>query len=168
MNDRALPEFRVLCGTEDDEHYRYAKIDWLDDGDGVLMYEYGPERKLSRHEDGNTFDGVVGQEIDRSATTRIPFSDIEREEIRNVRIPSDLTQNLERLNGSPGPHDFTFSSTVLNASHATFAAEIVDDRNREAVLDLWQEHPDYVSAQTAVSNEAGKSLVLTVLNSRST
>lgn len=167
MSDRSLSEFRILCEDEDD-WYKFAKLAWLDDGDGVLLWEYGPQRKLSRHKDGNTYDGVVGEGSARSVTTRIPFSEIKHEEIRNVGIPSNLTQDLDPLGREPGPKDFTFSSTVLRASSATFAAEIVDDQNKRAVLDLWQKHPDYVSAQTAVSNEAGKSLVLTVLNSQTT
>ena len=53
-------------------------------------------------------------------------------------------------------------------SNATFAAEIVDDTRLPNVLDAWHKHPDYVSAQTCRANELGKTVILTVLNNRST
>lgn len=162
----ALGELRIL--VQDGSLYRkYAKVDWLDSGNGVLIYDYQTGRKLSRHSDGRIWDRIGGAGQPASLSTSVPFSDIEHEQVYAVPIPVDATNELPLYHGERIADAFVFSSTVMN-SNGTFAAEIVDNSRLSRTLAAWRAHPAYVSAQTCRSNELGKMLILTVLNQRST
>lgn len=159
-----MSKLRILM-RDGDAYYKYANVDWLDGGNGLLIYDYASGEKLSRHEDGHIYSRIAGAGEHSAPSTTVPFSDISHETVRQVPIPPEVAPQLQPYQGDES-NCFVFSSTCLS-SNATFAAEIVDDENLSPVLEMWTQHPDYVSAQTCRSNEAGKSVVLTVLNSRS-
>jgi hypothetical protein len=146
--------------------YSYAKVDLLDSGNGLMIYDYYTKEKLSRHSDGKVYKRVVGVGGDASPTTSLPFSQIQHEQVRTVPIPVDATAKLPPFKGNPASA-MVFSSTVLS-SNGTFAAEIADATQLQRVLRAWQAHPDYVSAQTWQPTGTGKVVILTVLNQRST
>jgi hypothetical protein len=165
-NSTALDKFLVLVRDED-TYYKYAKVDWLDEGQGLFLYDYHIGEKLSRHSNGNVYRRPAGAGQHVPPTTAVPFSDITHEVVKQVPIPSNVSVGLEQCSRATPSNAFVFSSTALQ-SNATFAAELVDDSLLSNVLQAWQNHPDYVSAQTCRANNLGKNVVLTVLSSRST
>lgn len=142
-------------------------VGFLDGGAGLMIYDYQTARKVSYHSDGHVYDRIAGAGQQASPSTSVPFSDIEHEQVVQVPIPVDATANLPLYQGSQTNSAFTFSSTVMN-SNGTFAAEIVDNSLVSQVLKSWEDRPDYVSAQTCRSNLLGKTVILTILNERST
>ena len=160
-----LSDLRVLV-KDQDRYYTYAKVDVLDGGNGLMLYDYYTGEKVSRHSDGRVWSRKGGGGSQTAPTTAIPFSDIEREAVRAVAIPSDATRELPLYKGDPA-NAFIFSSTVLS-SHGRFAAEVVADAILEPTLSAWRQHPDYLSAQTWQRTGTGKTVILTVLNQRST
>ena len=161
----ALTDLRILAHDGTD-HFSYAKVDLLDQGNGLLVYDYVTGEKLSRHSNGNVFTRIPGSGTYPPPTTTVPFSQIQHEIVRRVAIPSTATHQLPRYTGDPSDA-FVFSSTVLR-SDGWFAAEVVDDAQLQATLAAWRAQPDYVSAQTWRPTGTGKTVVLTVLNQRST
>ena len=162
---RLLSNLPILV-KDGERYFKYAKVDLLDGGQGLLIYDYQTREKISRHADGKTYTRVVGTHSKPSPTTTVPFSQVQREVVRSVPIPSDATVRGSTFRGDVSKA-LIFSSTVLS-SNGTFAAEIVDGGQLKAVLTSWQHHPDYVSAQTYRPAGAGKAVILTVLNRRST
>ena len=165
VSNPRLNKLRIVA----DDHgtlYSYAKVDLLDQGNGLLIYDYESGEKLSRHSDGTAYSRVPGSTSPPSITTSVPFSQIEHEVVRSVEIRSDATNRLPLYQGGRD-HAFVFSSTVLQ-SRGAFAAEIVDEAHVDVVLEAWRLHPLYRSAQTCLATGTGKAVVLTVLNQRST
>ena len=146
--------------------FKYAKADLLDGGNGLLLYDYQTREKVSRHSDGNVFSRVAGSGHHPQPTTTLPFSEIRHEVVRTVPIRSDATFNLPLCERRRSSNAFVFSSTVMR-SNGTFAAEVVDETQLPEVLAAWQDHPDFVSAQTCRPTGHGKTVILTVLNARS-
>lgn len=165
VSDDPLRKLRILV-DESGTLYKYANVDWLDGGQGLLIYDYYSGEKLSRHPN-QTYQRVGGAGAHTAPTTELPFSDIEHQVVREARIPSDATQHLPKYHGTASTDAFVFSSTVMQ-SNGTFAAELVADGRIQETLAAWRRHPDYLSAQTCRSNQQGHSVILTVLNSRFT
>ena len=167
MTDRELPLSKLRILVQDGTGYRsFAKVDLLDAGNGLLLYDYGTGLKLSAHSDGREYRRVPGVGAATTPTTSIRFSDIAHRTVYEAPIPPCGLESLPPYQG-PTENAFVFSSTVF-PSNGTFAAEIADDRRLTAVLEGWKQHPDYVSAQTWRPTGTGKNVVLTVLNRRST
>ena len=160
---KPLSKLRILV-QDGDRFFSYAKVDLLDAGNGLLIYDYASGEKLSRHSDGRTFARVPGSGANPPPTTSVPFSQIRREVVRAVSIPVDVTQRMSTYSGDT-TKCFVFSSTVL-PSNGTFAAEVVDSGEVEPVLETWRNYPDYVSAQTYRPTGTGKTVILTILNKR--
>jgi hypothetical protein len=160
----SLRKLRILV-KDADVYYKYANVDWLDGGQGLLLYDYYTGEKLSRHPN-QIFLRVPGSGQHQAPSTAIPFSSVDQEVIRQVAIPSDLTTQLPKYQGDPADC-FVFSSTVIS-SNGTFAAELVRDSGLQATLAAWERHPEFVSAQTCRANTQGQSVILTLLNKRST
>jgi hypothetical protein len=160
-----LKDLRIVV-SDGSEHRTFAKVDLLDSGHGLMIYDYQSRMKLSVHQDGQDFARVAGSGQSTIPTTSVPFSDIQHRVVYRAPIPPD---SLSQLPPYTGPIDncLVFSSTVF-PSNGTFAAEIVDNSRLSAVLDTWHHHPDYVSAQTWRPTGAGKAVILTILNQRST
>jgi hypothetical protein len=74
--------FRVLV-KDDDKYFKYAKVGWLDEGNGLLIYDYQTGEKLSRHSDGHTYLRPAGSGQHLPPSTSVPFSAIERELVLN-------------------------------------------------------------------------------------
>jgi len=147
MADQSSPLSKLRVLVQDGTGYRsFAKVDLLDSGHGLLVYDYGSGMKLSAHSDGKDYRRVRGVGAATTPTTSIPFSDILHRVIYQEPIPPHSLQRLPQYSGST-QHAFVFPSTVF-PSNGTFAAEIVDDSRLSAVLNEWEQHPDYVSAQT--------------------
>lgn len=143
--------------------YKYATISWLDNGAGVMIYNEGTSKKLSRHKDGNVYNRIPGTR-ESSHSTTVPFSDILREQLALVPIPSSFLSNRSTWHRTVPANALVFSSTVL-ASNGYFVAELVDDTGVSAVLKSYSDHRDFLGAQ-AVRASAGKTLVVSVLNQR--
>jgi len=158
-----LSDLRILA-QEGSRFFKYAKVDLLDGGNGLLIYDYQTREKLSRHSDGKTFSRVPGSASQPPPTTSVPFSQIKREVVKWVSIPSDATLRMSTYSGDT-KKSFIFSTTVLK-SNGAFAAEVVDSAALEPALDAWKNHPDYVSAQTYRDTGTGKAVILTILNKR--
>lgn len=159
-----LRKLRILV-KDGSSYYKYGKLDWMDNGEGLLLYDYESGEKLSRHRN-QTFLRVAGSGEHHAPSTAIPFSDVTREIIREVPIPSDATQRLPQYHGEP-TGAFVFSSTVVS-SRGTFAAELVQDSRVAETIAAWERRPEFVSAQTCRANDLGQSVVLTILNQQST
>ncbi len=162
---KPLSKLPILV-QDGDRYFKYAKVDLLDGGNGLLIYDYPTGEKVSRHADGKVYARVPGVGSGAGPSTSVPFSKIQHEIVREVAIPSDATVRGTTFRGDFSKA-FIFSSTVLN-SRGTFAAEIVADASLEPVLNSWRQHPAYVSAQTYRATGTGKTVILTVLNQRST
>jgi hypothetical protein len=158
-----LSKLRILA-RDGDRFFSYAKVDLLDGGNGLLIYDYHSGEKLSRHSDGKTFTRVPRSGASPAPTTSVPFSQIKREMVRTVSIPVDATQRMSTYSGDPSK-SFVFSSTVLR-SNGAFAAEVVDTAELPAVLETYRNRSDYVSAQTYHPTGTGKTVLLTILNER--
>jgi hypothetical protein len=160
---KPLSNLRILA-KEGSRFFKYAKVDLLDGGNGLLIYDYCSREKLSRHSDGRQFARVPGVAGGPDPTTSVPFSQIRREVVKEVAIPSNATERMSTYSGD-AKKCFVFSSTVLS-SNGTFTAEVVDSAELQPVLDAWKNHPEYVSAQTHRPTGTGKTVVLTILNKR--
>lgn len=165
MSPEPLSKLRILV-RDGHHYYTYAKVDLLDDGNGLLIFDYLSKEKVSVHADGKTFTRTAGAARHPLTTTSVPFSEIGRQIVRAVPIPSDATYRLAPYSGDVSGA-FVFSSTVMN-SRGSFAAEVVDNSYLAAAIDAWAHHPHYVSAQTYRPTGTGKAIILTVLNQRST
>jgi len=167
MSDPLLPLSKLRVLVADTIGYRsFAKVDLLDDGNGLLVYDYASGTKLSAHSDGKEYRRVPGVGTPTTPTTSIPFSDILHRKVYEAPIPPHSLETLPPYSGTT-QNAFVFSSTVF-PSNGTFAAEVADDSRLSAVLDGWGRHPDYVSAQTWRPTGTGKHVILTLLNKRST
>jgi hypothetical protein len=160
---RPFSDLRILA-QEGNRYFKYAKVDSLEAGNGLLIYDYHTGEKISRHSDGKVYTRVAGSGARVPPSTSVPFSQIQREVVRSVSIPSDATQRMSTYSGNT-QNCFIFSSTVLS-SNGAFAAEIVDLAALQPALEAWKHHPDYVSAQTYRGTGTGKAVILTVLNKR--
>ena len=138
LRPEPLSKLPILV-KEGDRYYKYAKVDLLDGGNGLLIYDYHSGEKVSRHSDGNVYARIPGTGSSLAPTTTIPFSQIEREVVRSVPIPSDTTVRGSTYSGDVS-RALVFSSTVLR-SNGTFAAEIVADAQLVPVLASWRNHP---------------------------
>ena len=158
-----LSKLRILA-QEGSRFFKYAMVDLLDSGNGLMIYDYQTREKLSRHSDGKSFSRVAGSGSKPQATTSVPFSQIKREVVKWASIPSDATLRMSTYSGDT-EKCFIFSSTVLK-SNGAFAAEVADTSALQPVLEAWKNHPDYVSAQTYRATGTGKTVILTILNKR--
>ena len=146
--------------------YKYATIDWLDSGNGVMVHNQASGEKLSRHSNGNTFARVPGSP-GGTRSTSVPFSDIEHEIVTQVPIPSSFTWGRRPWTKALPGGAVTFSSTVLE-SRGTFVAEVAAEHRLAGVVAAYEHHPCFLSAQTHHDNGLGKTLVVSILNARST
>ena len=147
--------------------YEFAVVDWLDGDNGILLFFHHSKTKLSRHSDGRTYERIAGSGHTREPELRVPFSQISREVVKEVRIPSDLTYG-RRVRAGPLPgNGVAFPASVL-ASATSFAAEVVDNQLLESTVRAWHEMPACLSLQTWQTSGFAKTLVLTVLSSSST
>lgn len=161
-----LSDLRILVHDQErSELRRYAKVDLLDGGNGLMIYDYESRTKLSLHEDGTVYERTAGAGEHTAPGTTIPFSKIQQQTVRQVSIPPDSLTRLPVYTGNPEGH-LVFSSTVF-PSNGTFAAEIVDDSRVAETRAAWETRPDYVSAQTWRPTGTGKTVFLTILNQRS-
>ena len=158
-----LSNLRILA-KDGSRFFKYAKVDLLDGGNGLLIYDYYSNEKLSRHSDGKRYARVPGVAGGPQPTTSVPFSQIKREVVKEVAIPANATERMSTYSGD-AKKCFVFSSTVLS-SNRTFTAEVVDSGELDPVLAAWKNHPEYVSAQTYRPTGTGKTVVLTILNKR--
>ena len=149
------------------EHlYKYAYVDRLDQGDGLLVVIPYIREKASRHRDGETYDGSFGTGEDRPLEVRVPFSEITDEIVKSAPITSGVITEEFRLTGLVPENALIFSSTVLHSA-SSFAAQVVDDSRLSKALRAWETHPDVLSAQTYRSNERGKTIILSVIHAAS-
>ena len=152
---------RVLA-KDQQTHYRFGTVDRIDDGSGLMVWLQHSAEKVSRHSDGKTWIRTAGAGERTEPSIRVPFSNITREVVHAVQIPSDLTYRTKPFHGKTD-NAFVFSSTVLN-HNPTFAAELVDPTVLPAAMEEWRRNPRYVSAQTCSTGWGGKTLILTVLH----
>ena len=126
MPDSSIPlkDLRILV-SDGSEYRSYAKVDVLDSGNGLMIYDYQTRTKLSVHSDGKDFSRVAGSGQHPTPSTSVPFSDIQHRAVRRVSIPAESLVQLPRYTG-PVDGCIVFSSTVF-PSNGTFAAEVVDD-----------------------------------------
>lgn len=160
--DKPISKIPILI-EQKGTYYKYAKVDSLDAGKGVLIYDYRGGRKISRHADGTRWDRIAGAGEHVPPATSVKYSDIRHEVIWEVPLPVDTLEHLDPLAGTVPSNAFVFSSTVLS-SYGTFAAELVADEDVDAVAKAWARNPYYVSAQSCRTNVNGKTLILTALN----
>lgn len=156
-------QFRVLV-QDGDSLYRFAQVDQLDEGQGVLLYFHHSGEKVSRHSDGRTWKREAGAGDVSRPEIRVPFSDIHHEIVHKVSIQADPPPRTKPFLGNSS-NAFIFSSTVL-PHNAAFAAELVDRSMVEQTLLGWSTRADYVSAQACSTHLVNKALILTVLHDR--
>jgi hypothetical protein len=154
-------KIRVLA-RDGETIYRFAIVDQIDDGSGLLLWFHHSQEKVSRHSDGRTWARTAGAGEQVEPAIRVRYSDITQEEIHAVAIPSDLTFRTKPYHGNAN-EAFVFSTTTL-AHNASFAVQLVDPVYLSPALEAWKRHPQYVSAQTCSTNWGGKALIMTVLH----
>ena len=156
-----LKDLRVLISDEG-QHYRFAKADIVDQGQGLMMWLEPGQTKTSRHSDGLTFSGKAGAGQALQLSLNVPFSDIRHEFVCRVLIPSDATRLGSPYLGATA-NALVFPTSALHSS-SSFAAELVDAEHLPYVLKAWQERPGVISAQTWVSMGAAKAIFMTILS----
>ncbi len=155
--NRRIP---IIAQDQGDTYYRVGVVAPLDSGKGVLIYAWGT--KVSRHRDGRTYSGEVGDGEDRAVRVTFPTSEIRTEEVHRAAIPTSLTEGLVPHTGAPPENSFVIPLTALN-SNSSFAAEIVAASLLDETLAAWQAYSATVSAQGVVDHAYNKAIILTVL-----
>jgi len=92
----SLSKLRILV-RDADRYYSYAKVDLLDGGNGLLVYDYYTGEKLSRHSDGRVYSRTPGSGSQPAPTTTVPFSNIQQEVVRAVPIPPERHDAVETI-----------------------------------------------------------------------
>jgi hypothetical protein len=81
-----LKDLRVLI-DDNGRHYRFAKADVLDQGQGLVVWLEPQQIKTSRHSDGRTLSRAISGDQAREQALRVPFSDVRHEIVCYVPMP---------------------------------------------------------------------------------
>ena len=157
-----LKNIRILI-EDDGAFYKVGKVDAIDDGKGVIVYFDGT--KMSRHEDGRTWIGPVGEGGERPVEVRVASSNITTETICECPIPSDITTYAKQYHGDPGKRSFTMSSAVLAHENAAIAFEIANVQYVDEVRQKWEDYSGVESASTYIDKGFDQFMIMAVRHS---
>lgn len=136
----------------------YGELQWSD-RDVYIRHPGGG--KDSRHQNGMTYLQSTGKA--RSIETRLKTSDVSRELVNYLTLPSSLPEPPV-LRGKIRQNDLVLQTSVAGTV-PRLAVEIVENARLDGVLSAWKSHSTAPSVQTYVDKGLGQSLVVAVAGS---
>jgi hypothetical protein len=131
----------------------YGRLSWTST-DVYLRHPLGG--KDSRHSDGGTF--LTSDGADRAFEQRVPTSEITRELLNYIALPSGAPRPLE---GAIRPSDIVVSVDSAT-SRPRIAVEIVSNSSLAATLADWQTRSGVSSVCSVVPKGRAQSLLLAI------
>ena len=111
-----------------------------------------------------TYLNSTGNE--RFIETRVPTSEISRELINYIELPSSLSEPPV-FRGKIQNNDLLLQTTSVGTA-PRLAVEIVEDERLSGVLNTWKSHSTAPDVQTYADKGIGQSLVIAVAGSLTT
>lgn len=148
----------ILQGSPYSEPRYYGKLQWSE-RDVYIRHPGGG--KDSRHKDGKTYLNSTGSI--RSIDTRVQTSEVSRELVNYIELPSSLTEPPV-FRGEIQPNDLVLQTTSAGVA-PRLAVEIVRNERLIGVLNAWKSHSTAPDVQSHTDKGTGQSLVVAVAGS---
>lgn len=142
----------MLVGQPYAEPMYYGALAW---GDRDVYVRHPGGGKDSRHSDGVTY--LTSTNDSRTSELRVPTSDVTREVVNFIQLPS--SNAAESLRGAIKPTDLILNTSSVGTT-PRLAVEIAADNYLPAVLAAWQTYSTVSSVQTQVDKGLGQTLIV--------